>query len=194
MLNRRQDDDQFWRKNIEPYYWGEYYFDHQYFGRIRVIVRFPPTIDVEPLPGYGAHGLFLQFRGRSRIYNIYNFDNFDHTQRRNFINDVKGNGDAEVQDNWRMTLYNAQYYGRCLRDRITGLCRRGGARKKSRRRKRRRKTKRKRKSKRFKKGTKSKTHKGKDFETRKTSKNYNSKRWKRITGRRTRRAPIFPFI
>ena len=67
MLNRRQDDDQFWRKNIEPYYWGENYFDHQYFGRIRTIVRFPPTIDVEPLPGYGAHGRFLQFRGRSRI-------------------------------------------------------------------------------------------------------------------------------
>jgi len=46
---------------------------------------------------------------------------------------------------------------------------------------------------RFKKGTKSKTHRGKDFETRKTSKNYNSKRWKRMTGRRTRRAPLFPW-
>ena len=33
----------------------------------------------------------------------------------------------------------------------------------------------------------------KDFETRKTSKNYNSKRWKRMTGRRTRRAPLFPW-
>jgi len=45
----------------------------------------------------------------------------------------------------------------------------------------------------FKKGTKSKTHRGKDFETRKTSKNYNSKRWKRLIGRRTRRAPLFPW-
>ena len=36
--------------------------------------------------------------------------------------------------------------------------------------------------------------KGKDFETRKTSKNYNSKRWKRMTGRRTRKAPLFPFF
>ena len=56
--------------------------------------------------------------------------------------------------------------------------RRGGTRKRRRR---------------FKKGTKSKTHKGKDFETRKTSKYYNSKRWKRMTGRRTRRAPLFPW-
>ena len=56
--------------------------------------------------------------------------------------------------------------------------RRGGTRKRRRR---------------FKKGTKSKTHRGKDFETRKTSKYYNSKRWKRMTGRRTRRAPLFPW-
>ena len=34
----------------------------------------------------------------------------------------------------------------------------------------------------------------KNFETRKTSKNYNSKRWKRMTGRRTRKAPLFPFV
>ncbi len=52
----------------------------------------------------------------------------------------------------------------------------------------------KRKKKKFRKGSKSKTHRGKDFETRKTSKNYNSKRWKRITGRRTLRAPLFPFV
>lgn len=65
------------------------------------------------------------------------------------------------------------------------------------RRRKRRKTKRKRKRKRtkkFRKGSRSKTHRGKNFETRKTSKNYNSKRWKRITGRRTRRAPLFPFV
>lgn len=65
------------------------------------------------------------------------------------------------------------------------------------RRRKRRKTKRKRKRKRtkkFRKGSRSKTHRGKDFETRKTSKNYNSKRWKRMTGRRTRKAPLFPFV
>jgi len=56
-----------------------------------------------------------------------------------------------------------------------------------------RKTRHRRRRKRFRKGTKSKTHRGKDFETRKTSKNYNSKRWKRMTGRRTRRAPLFPW-
>jgi len=44
------------------------------------------------------------------------------------------------------------------------------------------------------KGSKSKTHRGKNFETRKTSKKYNSKRWKRMTGRRTIRAPLFPFV
>jgi len=44
------------------------------------------------------------------------------------------------------------------------------------------------------KGSKSKTHTGKNFETRKTSKKYNSKRWKRMTGRRTIRAPLFPFV
>jgi len=49
------------------------------------------------------------------------------------------------------------------------------------------------KKKKFRKGSKSKTHRGKNFETRKTSKNYNSKRWKRMTGRRTRKAPLFPF-
>ena len=72
---------------------------------------------------------------------------------------------------------------------MTGQCcnNQGGGKKKKRRgrsRKRRKK---------FRKGTKSKTHRGKDFETRKTSKNYNSKRWKRMTGRRTRRAPLFPW-
>jgi len=51
-----------------------------------------------------------------------------------------------------------------------------------------------RKKKKFRKGSKSKTHRGKDFETRKTSKNYSSKRWKRLTGRRTMRAPLFPFV
>ena len=61
------------------------------------------------------------------------------------------------------------------------------------RRRKRKKTKRKR-TKKFRKGSKSKTHRGKNFETRKTSKNYSSKRWKRMTGRRTRRAPLFPFV
>jgi len=51
-----------------------------------------------------------------------------------------------------------------------------------------------RKTKKFRKGSKSKTHRGKNFETRKTSKKYNSKRWKRLTGRRTMRAPLFPFV
>ena len=75
--------------------------------------------------------------------------------------------------------------------------RRKDARARGGRRRKRRKTKRKRKRKRtkkFRKGSRSKTHRGKDFETRKTSKNYNSKRWKRMTGRRTRRAPLFPFV
>ena len=48
--------------------------------------------------------------------------------------------------------------------------------------------------KKFRKGSKSKTHRGKNFETRKTSKKYNSKLWKRMTGRRTIRAPLFPFV
>ena len=61
------------------------------------------------------------------------------------------------------------------------------------RRRKRKKTKRKR-IKKFRKGSKSKTRRGKNFETRKTSKNYSSKRWKRMTGRRTRRAPLFPFV
>ena len=68
---------------------------------------------------------------------------------------------------------------------------RGGKRRKRRKTKRKRKRKR---TKKFKKGSRSKTHRGKDFETRKTSKNYNSKRWKRMTGRRTRKAPLFPFV
>ena len=72
---------------------------------------------------------------------------------------------------------------------MTGQCcnNQGGGKKKKRRggtRKKRRK---------FRKGTKSKTHKGKDFETRKTSKYYNSKRMKRRTGKRRRLAPIFPW-
>ena len=45
---------------------------------------------------------------------------------------------------------------------------------------------------RFHKGTKSKTHKGKDFETRKSSKRYRAEPWMR--GRKTRRSPIFPFV
>jgi hypothetical protein len=61
------------------------------------------------------------------------------------------------------------------------------------RRRKRRRTKRKR-TKKFRKGSKSTTHRGKNFETRKTSKNYNSKRWKRMTGRRTRKSPLFPFV
>ena len=70
---------------------------------------------------------------------------------------------------------------------------RGGRRRKRRRRRTKRKRKRKR-TKKFRKGSRSKTHRGKNFETRKTSKNYNSKRWKRMTGRRTRKAPLFPFV
>jgi len=76
-----------------------------------------------------------------------------------------------------------------------GCCREAGAmpsfwggRKKTRRKRKRKRTKK------FRKGSRSKTHRGKNFETRKTSKNYSSKRWKRITGRRTRRAPLFPFV
>ncbi len=76
--------------------------------------------------------------------------------------------------------------GQCCINKSSGSSFFGGKRKKRRggTRKKRRK---------FKKGKKSKTHKGKDFETRKTSKNYNSKRWKRMTGKRTRRAPLFPW-
>ena len=46
----------------------------------------------------------------------------------------------------------------------------------------------------FKRGTKSKTHSGKDFETRKTSKRYRSKQLKKLTGKGTMLAPVFPFI
>lgn len=45
-----------------------------------------------------------------------------------------------------------------------------------------------------KKGTKSKTHRGKDFETRKSSKRYGEKRWRKfLRGRKTMIAPDFPF-
>ena len=48
--------------------------------------------------------------------------------------------------------------------------------------------------KKFKKGTKSKTHRGKDFETRKSSKRYGEKRWRKfLRGRKTMIAPDFPF-
>ena len=48
--------------------------------------------------------------------------------------------------------------------------------------------------KRGKKGTKSKTHRGKDFETRKSSKRYGEKRWRKfLRGRKTMIAPDFPF-
>jgi hypothetical protein len=48
--------------------------------------------------------------------------------------------------------------------------------------------------KKFKKGTKSKTHSGKDFETRKSSKRYGEKRWRKfLRGRKTMIAPDFPF-
>ncbi len=57
---------------------------------------------------------------------------------------------------------------------------------------RRRKTR--RGGKKFKKGTKSKTHRGKDFETRKSSKRYGEKRWRKyLRGRKTMIAPDFPF-
>ena len=76
--------------------------------------------------------------------------------------------------------------GKCCIDKSSGSYFFGGKIKKRRRATRKRRKK-------FKKGTKSKTHKGKDFETRKTSKYYNSKRMKRRTGRRRRLAPIFPW-
>ena len=51
-----------------------------------------------------------------------------------------------------------------------------------------------RRGKKFKKGTKSKTHRGKDFETRKSSKRYGEKRWRKyLRGRKTMIAPDFPF-
>ena len=47
---------------------------------------------------------------------------------------------------------------------------------------------------RVKKGTKSKTHRGKDFETRKSSKRYGEKRWRKfLRGRKTMISPDFPF-
>ena len=47
---------------------------------------------------------------------------------------------------------------------------------------------------RSKKGTKSKTHSGKNFETRKSSKKYEEKKWKKFfRGRKTLMAPDFPF-
>jgi len=57
------------------------------------------------------------------------------------------------------------------------------------------KTKAKRGKKKFKKGTKSKTRKGhKDFETSKKSKRYSRKHFKKLFGRKTMRAPDFPFV
>jgi len=57
-----------------------------------------------------------------------------------------------------------------------------------------RKRKTRRRGKKFKKGTKSKTHSGKDFETRKSSKRYGEKRWRKyLRGRKTMIAPDFPF-
>ncbi len=88
----------------------------------------------------------------------------------------------DVRDRWNMFQDNHK-----ARDTKCQPSQLGGKRKKRRSsgtRKKRRK---------FKKGTKSKTHKGKDFETRKTSKYYNSKRIKRRTGKRRRLAPIFPW-
>ena len=77
----------------------------------------------------------------------------------------------------------------------------GGRRRRHKRRRTRRKHHRKRKKtrnkrkrrRRFKKGTRSKTHKGNNFETRKNSKRYSQKRLKKLTGRRTMRAPVFSF-
>lgn len=57
-----------------------------------------------------------------------------------------------------------------------------------------RKRKTRRRGKKFKKGTKSKTHSGKDFETRKSSRRYGEKRWRKyLRGRKTMIAPDFPF-
>ena len=72
--------------------------------------------------------------------------------------------------------------------------RKGPKRKRSPRRSRRmRKTR--RGSKKFRRGSKSKTHKGKDFETRKGSKRYHEKKWEKfLRGRKTLPAPDFPFV
>jgi len=51
-----------------------------------------------------------------------------------------------------------------------------------------------RRRRRFRRGTKSKTHSGKDFETRKKSKRYRRKSFKKRFGRVTARAPLFPFV
>ena len=106
---------------------------------------------------------------------------------------LSGCGEGKVRTRYGCGMrWNANPFSNPL-----GCCREAGAMPSfwgGRRKKTRRKLKRKRKRRKFKKGTKSKTHKGKDFETRKTSKNYNSKRWKRMTGRRTRKAPLFPFV
>lgn len=51
-----------------------------------------------------------------------------------------------------------------------------------------------RRRRRFRRGTKSRTHSGKDFETRKKSKRYRRKSFKRRFGRVTARAPLFPFV
>jgi hypothetical protein len=54
--------------------------------------------------------------------------------------------------------------------------------------------KRKRQRRKFKRGTKSKTHSGKNFETRKTSKKYTRKSFKKRFGRKTVASPLFPFV
>lgn len=61
-------------------------------------------------------------------------------------------------------------------------------------RRKRRRTKRKIKRRKYKRGTKSKTHSGKDFETRKKSKRYRRKSFKKRFGRETIGAPLFPFV
>ena len=51
-----------------------------------------------------------------------------------------------------------------------------------------------RKARKYRRGTKSKTHKGKDFETRKGSRRYHEKKWRKyLRGRNTLAAPDFPF-
>ena len=52
----------------------------------------------------------------------------------------------------------------------------------------------KRRTRKFYKGKKSKTHKGKDFTTRKRSKRYSEKRFKKLFGKKTVRAPVFPYL
>ena len=73
----------------------------------------------------------------------------------------------------------------------------GGKKRKSKRNsKKKKKTRKNNRKKKYSRGTKSKTHKGKDFETRKTSKMYRTSRFRRFlrNKRLTMLAPDFPFV